>query len=78
MSSTSTTTSTCASGTVSTLKSWSAEIEDVKAVPCTTEHGLELFYVGAMGKAAARPRTRSRTTWSSTATPRSVPTSARR
>jgi Septum formation len=26
------------------------EIEDVKAVPCTTEHEFELFYVGAMGE----------------------------
>jgi hypothetical protein len=26
------------------------EIEDVKSVPCTTEHQLEIFYVGAMGK----------------------------
>jgi len=32
------------------IKDWSAEIEHVKAVPCTTEHELELFYVGAMGK----------------------------
>jgi hypothetical protein len=26
------------------------QIEDVKAVPCTTEHEFEVFYVGAMGK----------------------------
>jgi hypothetical protein len=26
------------------------QIEHVKAVPCTTEHEFELFYVGAMGK----------------------------
>jgi Septum formation len=26
------------------------EIEDIKAVPCTTEHEFEVFYVGAMGK----------------------------
>jgi Septum formation len=26
------------------------EIEDVKAVPCTTEHDFEVFYVGAMGE----------------------------
>jgi hypothetical protein len=26
------------------------EIEDVKAVPCTTEHEFEVFYVGTMGK----------------------------
>jgi Septum formation len=26
------------------------EIEDVKAVPCTTEHEFEVFYVGAMGE----------------------------
>jgi Septum formation len=26
------------------------EIEDVKAVPCMTEHEFELFYVGAMGE----------------------------
>ena len=26
------------------------EIEDVIAVPCTTEHEFEVFYVGAMGK----------------------------
>ena len=33
------------------LKDPSADqIEHVKAVPCTTEHEFELFYVGAMGK----------------------------
>jgi hypothetical protein len=32
------------------LKHPYAEIEHVKAVPCTTEHEFELFYVGAMGK----------------------------
>jgi hypothetical protein len=32
------------------IKDWSAEIEHVKEVPCTTAHELELFYVGAMGK----------------------------
>ncbi len=26
------------------------EIEDVKAVPCTTEHVFQVFYVGAMGE----------------------------
>jgi hypothetical protein len=26
------------------------EIEDVKAVPCTTKHEFEVFYVGAMGE----------------------------
>jgi Septum formation len=26
------------------------EIKDVKAVPCTTEHEFEVFYIGAMGK----------------------------
>ena len=26
------------------------QIEDVKAVPCTTEHEFEVFYVGTMGK----------------------------
>lgn len=26
------------------------QIEDVKAVPCTTEHEFEVFYVGAMGE----------------------------
>jgi hypothetical protein len=26
------------------------QIEDVKAVPCTTEHEFEAFYVGAMGE----------------------------
>jgi hypothetical protein len=26
------------------------QIEEVKAVPCTTEHEFEVFYVGAMGK----------------------------
>jgi hypothetical protein len=26
------------------------QIEDVKAVPCTTEHEFEVFYVGAIGK----------------------------
>ena len=32
------------------LNDWSADDEDVKAVPCTTEHEFEVFYVGAMGK----------------------------
>jgi hypothetical protein len=32
------------------LKDPYAEIEHVKAVPCTTEHEFELFYVGAMSK----------------------------
>ena len=33
------------------LKDESADqIEDVKAVPCTTEHEFEVFYVGAMGE----------------------------
>jgi hypothetical protein len=33
------------------LKDPSADqIEHVKAVPCTTEHEFELFYVGAMGR----------------------------
>ena len=32
------------------LKDPHAEIEHVKAVPCTTEHDYELFYVGAMRK----------------------------
>jgi hypothetical protein len=26
------------------------EIEDIKSVPCTTEHEYEVFYVGAMGE----------------------------
>ena len=63
------------------------QIEDVKAVPCTTEHEFELFYVGAMGKGShptdltegnSISRTRSGRTWTRTATPRSVPISARR
>jgi hypothetical protein len=32
------------------IKNPSAEIEHVKAIPCTTEHEYELFYVGAMRK----------------------------
>ncbi len=43
------------------------QIEDVKAVPCTTEHEFEVFYVGAMGKGgyptdAASEHQKSRTT----------------
>ena len=75
MSSTSTTASTCASGTVSTSKL----VRRDRARQGGPVH--DRARVGALprrgdGRAAARPRTRSRTTWSSTATPRSVTMSA--